>query len=281
MLLKSYELNGREPIIVAVSTLILMLTLLYQPVAFFIAELRFSSIETILDNKTTEVLDTKNITTRAMPDYLKAVEMLKRASALEPSRAQYHRSLGDYYMKLGKWAQGKEQIGLPLPQGALSSKDAYESAMAELKQAIELEPADPDHHLAMGTLLDAMKADPALSEKEYERAAQAFPVNAPLRYAIIQQYVNTGRSGAALEHTRILALIDDTYKLSDKVDKKEILETRPRYYLTKISKSFLFYALEIAWSVSKDVQVVKGIVPENDEAKVVSEYFFELNNIDN
>lgn len=280
MLLKSYDIGGRRPAILAVLAVMLTLALLYRPVRAFMADFRYGSVQTILDNKETEVLDAMALTTKSLPEYLNAVERTRNASVLEPSRARYHKSLSDLYVKLGRWAQGKELVGAALPQGMSSSKDYYELAMAELKRAIELEPAHPDNHLAMGILLDAMKAAPELSEKEYERAAQAFPVNAPLRYAIVQQYFITGRSGNALEHARALAALDDTYKLSDRVDKKEIMETKPRHYLTMLSKSYLFQALEITWLASKDPQVVRGIAPDNDEAREVLSHFFELNEID-
>lgn len=280
MLLKSYDLGGRRPVILAVLAVTLTLALLYLPVRALIADFRYGSIQTILDNKDTEVLDIMSLSANSLPDYLKAVEQARSASAFEPSRARYHKSLSDIYVKLGRWAQRNELLGAALPQGALSSKDAYEAAMVELKRTIELEPAYPDNHFAMGILLDVMKAPPELSENEYERAAQAFPVNAPLRYAIVQQYFLTDRPGHALEHARKLAALDDTYKLSDRVDKKEVMETRSRHYLTMLSKSYLFQALEIAWRVSKDPQVVKGIVPDNDEAREVLGYFFELNGID-
>lgn len=280
MLLKSYNLGGRQPVVFAVLAAMLALALLYLPILTFIADFRYGSIQTILDNKETKVVDTMTLTTQSMPDYLEAVEIAKTVSSIEPSRAKYHYSLGAFYLKLGRWAQDIESYGLPLPKGALPSKDAYELAKVEFERAIELEPLDPYNHFDFGVLLDLMKAAPELSEKEYERAAQGYQVNAPLRYAIMQQYFRTGRAGHALEYARKLAAVDDTYLLSDKYDKKEIIELRPRHYMTKVSKSYLFKALEMAWRVTKDAQVVKGIAPDNEEARAVMEYFFDLNNID-
>ncbi|MBI5885681.1 MAG: hypothetical protein HZB85_03760 [Deltaproteobacteria bacterium] len=280
MQLKRYELGARRSGIFAIASVVITLALLSVPARAFISDYRYGSVQTILDDADTEALDAVSISTKSIPAFMAAVEQLKAASAMEPSRALYHKARGDIYFKLGNWAQAMRLADAELPPGALQAEEAFESASAEFRRAIELEPLDPHNHLAMGMLLDAAAAVPELSEKEYGKAADAFPVNAPIRYAIAQQYLLTGRTGNALEQARILAALDDTYKLPSGTDKKMTIERMDRRYQTQLSRSYLFHALEIAWRVSKDPQVVKGITPDNDEAREVLALFFEWNDID-
>jgi len=280
MLLKSFELRGRKPVVFAVLAVSLTLALLYRPARAFIADYKHGSIQTILDNKETEVVDTIPLNTKSLPLYLEALEAAKSAASIEPMRPKYHKALSNYYAKLGNRAKIEEFLGMPKPQGMLLSKDYFELAIEELRLAIGVAPVDYEAHLTMGVIFDSMKASPELSEEAYERAAKVFPVNVLVRYAIVRQYLSTDRPGRALEHARALAAADDTYKLPDTIYKKEIMEIRPGHYQTKITKSYLYKALDVAWRVSKDRQVVKGIVPNNDEAKVVLETFFDLNHIE-
>lgn len=280
MQLKRYELGGRRPGIFALAAAALTLALLSAPARAFISDYRYGSVQTILDDKETEALDTVSITLKSLPAFMAAVSALRSASATEPSRPLYHKALGDLYFRLGIWAQAMRLADADAQPGALQGGDAFDTASVEFRRAIELEPLNPYNHLAMGMLLDATGAVPELSEKEYWKAAGAYPVNATIRYAIARQYLLTGRTGDALEQARILAELDDTYKLPNDTDKKGTMERMDRSYQAFLSRSYLFHALEIAWRVSKDPLVVKGITPDNDEAREVLALFFEWNGFD-
>lgn len=227
--------------------------LLSFPVKAFIADYHYNRVSAILDNKSTDYLDVKDMSAGAMPDYLAAIKSLEKAVNLHPATSVYYKALSDVYTKLGIWADTMESINEALPTNALSSKVAYEHAANYLKTAVSLEPTNPDYHLALGQLYDIIGADSPLSEKELTRAINAYPVNAPLRYAVAGHYLLTGRKGDALEHAGVLAKLDDSY---------------------------LFNALEIAWRSSGDPEVVKGIAPENPDARTAVELFFEWRGIE-
>ena len=57
----------------------------------------------------------------------------------------------------------------------------------------------------------------------------------------------------ALEQVRELAKIDDSYILVDSVQTPG--------YISQRTNSYLYAALEIAWRVSPDPEVVKGVAP--------------------
>ncbi len=89
-------------------------------------------------------------------------------------------------------------------------RDGYRSAIEYLSKAISLEPTNPDYHLALGQLYDAV-GDEGLAEMEFQRAITAFPVNAPLRYTLASYYFRAGKKEQALEQTRILEHLDESY----------------------------------------------------------------------
>jgi len=66
--------------------------------------------------------------------------------------------------------------------------------------------------------------EPGLASEELKKAANAYPVNAPLRYALALHHLTSGRKGDALEHAQVLAKIDDSYIIADSVQKGYILE---------------------------------------------------------
>ncbi|MBI3756321.1 MAG: hypothetical protein HY265_09190 [Deltaproteobacteria bacterium] len=237
-------------------------------------------VEHILDDESTEYLDVKTISGDTIPSYMEAIKSLEKAVIFAPSKSIYHKALSDIYAKLGMWAEAMENMNAPLPAEALSSKKAFEAATGYLKTAINLEPTNPDYHLALGQFYDMSNGNISLAEKELAKALAAYPVNAPLRYAVARQHLLMGRKGDALEQARILANIDDGYIIPESIEKKLMAERRTSYYLSRLSGSYLFKALEIAWRVSKDPEVVKGIAPDNPDAKEVLELFLEWKGIE-
>src|SRR3990170_3112355 len=222
--------------------------LLSFPIKALIADYYYNRVSVILDNKSTDYLDVKEISAGTMPDYLAAIKSLEKSTTLHPTMSIYYKALSDIYARLGIWADTMEAMNAALPANAISSKTAYEHAANYLKTAIALEPTNPDYHLALGHLYDTINANSSLAEKELTRAINAYPVNAPLRYAVASHHLLIGRKGDALEHAGVLARIDNSY---------------------------LFNALEIAWRASGDPEVVKGIAPDNPDARAAVELFLE------
>ena len=120
-----------------------------------------------------------------------------------------------------------------------------------------------------------MRGDARLADRELKRAADAYPASAPLRYALAMHYLLTGRKGDALEQARVLARIDDSYITPESARKADIMERQTPGYLSWLSRSYLYSALEIAWRVSKDPEVVKGIAPDTPDASQVVQLFME------
>ncbi|MEI6262715.1 MAG: hypothetical protein WCR46_22800 [Deltaproteobacteria bacterium] len=52
-----------------------------------------------------------------------------------------------------------------------------------------------------------------------------------------------------------------------------ILERQPPEYISRLTNSYLYGALEIAWRVSVDPEVVKGIAPDTPDAAPVVQWF--------
>lgn len=281
MLLKTHVLNARGARLFAISATVLTLLLVSYPARMFVADYWFGNVSGILDDKGTEILDAVDISVETLPEYQRAIDRLKSASSMSPSQAAYHAALAGVYLKLGSWSKAMAATGAELPPGAESAKDAFEAADVELRAAISLEPTNHNYHFAMGTLLDSMDAAPELSEKEFDKAVYAYPVNALLRYAIAQRYFATGRPGLALEQARMLASIDDTYIYKGEFYANSIaMERDSQAYRARLTRSYLFAALDITWRVTKDVRVVKGIAPDTDEAREVVRLFIELMDIE-
>ena len=245
---KTYNLSTPQAMILAGLAVLLTAWLISFPIKAFIADYYYNRVSVILDNKSTDYLDVKEISAGTMSDYLAAIKSLEKSTTLRPTMSIYYKALSDIYARLGIWADTMEAMNEVLPTQTLSSKVAFVYATSYLKIAISLEPTNPDYHLALGQLYDTIGAGGSVAEKELTRAINAYPINAPLRYAVASHHLLTGRKGDALEHTGVLARIDDSY---------------------------IFNALEIAWRASGDPEVVKGIAPDNPDARAAVELFLE------
>lgn len=259
--------------ILLVAAIMLMASvLLFFPVRDLAADHYYRKVSTLLDDETTEGLDVMPISEKSMPAYLAAVGALQKAAAVAPSRSLYHRALAELYVRLGKWSEVMLFLNAPIPAGSILPGDASEKALYHLRQAALREPAHPDVHLALGQFYDT-RGESGPASDELKKAAKAYPVNAPLRYALAMHYLSTGKKGDALEQARVLAKIDDGYVIEDSLQKAYILERQPPGYISRITGSYLYGALEIAWRVSKDPDVVKGIAPDTPDAAPVVQYF--------
>jgi len=259
--------------------LVLAVLFLFFPVRDLIADYFYRQVGYILDDKTTEGLSVKPISGKSMPDYFKALSSLKTAAALSPYSARYQKALSEFYFRLGKWAETMESLKAALPMGTLSPKEATTKGQFHLEEAISLEPTNPDYHLALGQFYDTAGGDPRKADQEFKKAVEAFPDNAPLRYAVAMHYLLSGRTGDALEQAGVLARIDESYIIPESAEKNLMVEKRTPGYVAILSHSYLFGALEIAWRASKDPQVVKGIAPDTPDAAQVVQVFMDARNI--
>lgn len=254
--------------------------LLSFPVRDLMADYYYRRVAYVLDDKSTEYLDVQTISANTMANYNAATGFLKKAAFLVPSRSIYYKALADIYVRLGKWAESMNAVNAHLPANALPSKEAFENAIRYLKMSVSREPANPDYHLALGQLYNEIDDSGALSEKEFAKALALAPVNASLRYAVAAQHLLTGRKGDAIEQAGILARIDDSYIFPESIQKTLMSERRTPAYLSRLYGSYLFKALEISWRASKDIEVVKGIAPDNPDAKEVVRLFSEWKGIE-
>lgn len=252
---------------------LLVLIMLSFPVRDLAAGYFYSRVAAILDDEATEGRDVLPISEKAMPAYLEAIASLHAAAAIAPSRALYQGAIADLYTRLGSWAETMQSLKAGLPASAPTGRDAADKALFHLRRAVALEPTNPDYHLALGRLYDSDRGDPNLAAGELRRAVNAYPVNAPLRYSVAMQHLLSGRKGDALEHARLLAKLDDSYILRKPEHKTDMIERQMPGYLSMLAGSYLYSALEIAWRVSKDPEVVKGIAPDNTDAARVVQLF--------
>lgn len=192
--------------------------------------------------------------TLSLRRYEDAIASMERATAVEPYKPDHRAAMAELLLRLGKWMQALESMDAQLPAGAPRSADTFEKAEAALQKAVSLEPTNPDLHLSLAVLHDAVNPLSGRAEKELDRAINAYPVNASLRYAVALQHLMNGRPGQALEQATVLARLAGGTGAA-------------------VNRSYLFSALEIAWRATKDMRVVQGICPDEPKAlKVLDEY---------
>lgn len=258
--------------LIAVIVLIALIMLSF-PVRDLAADYFYNRITGILDDEATEGRDVVPISEKTMPKYLDAISSLQTAAAIAPSRALFQGALAELDTRLGKWGETMQSFQAGLPKGVPTSRDAADKALFHLQRAVALEPTNPDYHLALGRFYDTNPRDPHLAADELRKAVDAYPGNAPLRYSVALQHLLAGRKGDALEQARALAKLDDSYILRDPEHKTDMIERQTPEYLSRLAGSYLYSALEIAWRVSKNPEVVKGIAPDTPDAKRVVQLF--------
>ncbi|MBI5560527.1 MAG: hypothetical protein HY883_04570 [Deltaproteobacteria bacterium] len=272
----TYSFEGRIPAAVCMASIALALALFLFPLETLISERNYNAAMRLLDDEATPEYDIKPIPTLSMTDYFTALERIESARRFSPQNAFYYKKLAELHIWLARWSEIMGGLG---EKGGVTGAGGYEKATGYLKEAVFFEPANPEHHLLLARVYDTM-GDRESAETELKRAVMSYPVNAPLRYEVARHYLLTKRYGDAIEHSRALAVIDTSYMAPLATRETGIIERRSERYLSRLYRSYLFSAFEIAWRASKDKEVVRGITPDNPEAKEVMAAFFEWRGLD-
>ena len=263
-----------------IAILLLGTLLLYVPASSFLADYHYERITSILDDPATDYLDLKPLLPATLPEYLEAVKAAEKAYSLEPGHALYAATVAEHYNRLARWASAMEQPGVPLPSGTPEKGNSFRQAERYLQAAIAREPTNPDYHLALADIYEVYRNDSAKVDLELKLAADAFPFNGAVRNAVAMHYLLAGKKDEALAQARLLAQKDDSYILSESPQKADILERMPQWYIDMLCRSYLYSALEIAWRVTRDPEVLQSMPPESKEAQLVLEAFIDNKGIE-
>jgi tetratricopeptide (TPR) repeat protein len=191
--------------------------------------------------------------------------------------------LADFYLKGGRWVEALAAMDAAPPlQGPFSFPASTDRALRHYAEAVLLEPTNPDYHVSLGRLYRERQGNYDRADREFRLAVALHPVNAGVRYAVAVQYLLGARPEQSFEQAAVLASIDESYRIEDgsAVD-VQAREKRTPWYLSRLERSYLSKALEIAWrSSGKNAARVAGIVPSNPDAREAARLFFEHKGID-
>jgi hypothetical protein len=285
------------------STLLLLTTLafpLQYSVRTLVADVLFTMAPRLLDDKNTEALDLIDISEETLPAYHAAIMCIRQASLWDPGNSTYIKAQADLYDQLGTWTGVIKQVGDDLPEGMMSESEAQGRTKDLLTDAINLEPSNPDYHLALYSNKLACWQDEKLTSlrsdntgcnqidktasfltDDLEKAVLLYPNNSPIRYTVAVQYLLLGEKNKALEHAKVLAARDDSYRLPDRTGSDSLIERRSALYLSFLAQSYLAKAFEIAWRASEqDYLIIKAMTPDEREARDVLELFIAMKDVD-
>jgi O-antigen ligase/tetratricopeptide (TPR) repeat protein len=249
--------------------------LLYFPARTFFADHYYSRVAYLLDDPSTINLDVLPISEKTTGNYDRAIESLKKAISINPYISSYHSELGSIYSRLGKWMVVMKGMNSRVSENTEHWEEAYDSSTGYLLSAVMLEPTNPWHHLSLGQINDIRGENPDVSEREFGRALMLAPTDISLRYTIATHYLLNGKEGDALEQARNVAFLDTSYLPPDTIRGFLMSEMMTPAHISRMYNSYLFKALEIAWRITRDPHVVKGISPDTKEAKEVVRLFLE------
>ncbi len=261
------------------AALVVTALLITFPLRTLTAEYCYARFEQVLDDPDTEELDVIAISAESMPAYREALRLLDDAILLRPTNADYRRALVDIYVKIGTWTAVMESMDSRLPHGWMNSADAYDRAERHLREAVSLDPTCSEYHITRAQLYEK-RGEKGLFEKEVALAVDSAPRNVAIRYAAARMYLLSGNKMRAFEEAKQLAGIDDSYLSDDTSENIMAREHRLPEYVSRLSETYLFQALEIAWrATGKDVFAVNSVVPDNRDAHEVLQLFWEMKGI--
>ncbi len=279
---KWVSLESRLSRVVVVGVIVAAALLLIHPVSSLVAFISYQRATSLVDDASTERIDLKPITRESLDDYGEAIRLLEFSERLAPNaRKDYAFEAYRLQHKLARWKGLLKGLGDEPGGLVLDVEGAYADAERLLKMVIDSEPLNSDARIALARLYYERAGRPNFDEERaLDLALKSYPINVPLRHRVAMHYLLSGREGAALEQARIIAETDDTfsrYKLSSRSDFSGnwLAVRRGALY-----RSYLFGALEIAWRVSHDPVVVRGILPGGDDAEDVFDIFVEWRGLD-
>lgn len=275
------NISGKTRTASLAAALIVLLLLSLVAARTLVGAFLYASVPGILADRAMEgTAAIKDLSEDTVPAYQEAIRTLELAAGADRSRALVRRAMADISVRLGSWTETMEILRAALPEGMPGSKQAFDRASVHMREAVRLQPTNPDHHLAYGHL-SRMSGDDDIARREYQRAADAYPVNASVRYAVSVGFLAAGMHAEALEQAKELARIDDSYKIPGSGISRQAIEQRAPVYIRRLSGSYLFKAFEIVWKASvKDINMVRSVVPDNEEARDVFELYLEVKGIE-
>src|SRR5574337_697096 len=196
-----------------IAAVIVTAFLLVYPCKVLLADHYFSKAGNILNDAASDGPNAADISETTLPAYREAIKSLRKSTGLVPSRSDYWKLLFDMYLRLGEWASVMETMKEALPPSAVSKEEAFKNAQECLQIAISLDPLNADYRLALAKFYKTADRGSEEAVQELRLAVEAAPMNAPLRYGLALQYLLLGDKEKALEHARILARIDESYRL--------------------------------------------------------------------
>jgi tetratricopeptide (TPR) repeat protein len=217
----------------------------------------------------------KVIESHTMDDYMFAAEKMQDASVYKPGSSYYLRELAAIHSMLGSWYMTMDSLGSEPFNYSVKKDEAYQKAIDATVQAIRLEPTNPDTHLQLAKILELSGAELNEVAAELRNALRSYPGNSPVRYAVAAQYLRLGMKEKALEHSRTLAELDESYMAHFAADKDDWVGGLNPFIIQRYYRSYLFSALELAWRASGDINVVASIAPLNDDAGEVLLLFLD------
>lgn len=263
--------------------LTVLAVMLQYSVRTLVADALFTMVPRILDDKNTEALDVLDLSEETLPAYRMAIERIRQASLWDPGNSLYVKAQADLYVRLGTLAQVVRQVEENLLEGAILSNEEQGRANGLIIQAINLEPSNPDYHLARyANRLSSLQAGKPVRflTDDLEKAVQLYPNSSPLRYQVAAQYLILGEKNKALKHAKALAARDDSYRLPDAISRDVLIERRSRAYLSFLAQSYLAKAFEIAWRASgNEPALIRAMIPQGQEALDTANLFLESKTI--
>jgi hypothetical protein len=294
-MMQSLKINTSSALVLTV-----LAFLLQFPVRTLVADVLFTMAPRLLDDENTEALDLLDISEETLPAYHAAIKRIRHASLWDPGNSMYIKAQADLYDQLGTWTEVIKQVGEDLPERMMSESEAQGRTKDLLTDAINLEPSNPDYHLALySSKLAGWQDEKSTSLKsdntggnqddktasfladDLEKAVLLYPNNSPIRYAVAVQYLILGEKSKALEHAKVLAARDDSYRLPDRTGSGALIERRSAVYLSFLAQSYLAKAFEIAWRASgQDYLIIKAMTPDEREARDALELFIAMKGVD-
>jgi len=263
----------------AVAGVALVLALSVFPVRILLGEWRYRAAERILDDPATGTLDLVDLSDATFGTYREALRLIAAARAAQPGNVRYGRAAVELHAKLDAWKTTMALLDAPYAGDGHAAGDDRQLALRGIQDMIGYDPLNAHLHIAQG-ILQARAENPAAAAASLERAAQLYPVNAEVRRIVSQQYLIMHEERSAIEHARLLARYDDSYRTDDEHTLAQYHEQRPAAYEDRLRHSNLFLAYEIAWRASHgDRSLLEEMTPADEEAREVLAVFFNMRGV--